>query len=85
MILSTILFASIWTSDTVVKISQFVNDHYTAILTLIVAAIAAGLIVPKSWERWSERYVQSHQRLLWIVVVFLFTLIPITFYLILTR
>ena len=83
MILSEIMIASFWTSDWVVKISQFVRDHQVAIMIPIFAAIAGGTIVPRSWETWSARYVKSHQRLLWALVVFLFALILVAAYLIL--
>jgi hypothetical protein len=73
-----IVIASFWTSDGVVRISRFVDNHSTIIAFLLTAFVLA--LIPASWTVASKRFEQRHQKLLWVAVVVMLLLIPIVFY-----
>jgi hypothetical protein len=79
LLLTHAMIASFWTSDGVVQISRFVDNHRLIFEgVLIVVALA---LVPASWRKWSVSFEQRHQRLLWGMVISLLLLIPVVLYL----
>ena len=77
-LLPQIVLASFWTSDGVVRISRFVDDH-SMILRLLLTGVVFAMI-PASWQMASKRFEQRHQKLLWTVVIVMLLLIPIVLY-----
>ena len=73
-----IIPASFWTSDEVVRMSRFVDDHQSVIQGLLILIVLS--VIPVSWKLASHRFEKGHQRLLWIVVAVMLLLIPIVFY-----
>ena len=72
------ILASFWTSDGILRISRFVDDHRVVIQTVLIFAALA--LVPASWNRWSNRFEKRHQRFLWILIVVMLLLIPVVAY-----
>jgi len=73
-----IMLASFWTSNGAVRISRFFTAHQLLIQGVVIFIVL--LLIPKSWNAWSDRFEKGHQRFLWLVIGIMFLMIPVVAY-----
>ena len=78
MTLTHIILASFWMSKSVLWISQFVEKHLFVVQTLLI--LIAVFLIPRAWNERSDQFERKHQRLLWVIIVLMFLLIPLVYF-----
>jgi hypothetical protein len=72
------MLASFWMSKSMLWISKFAEDHLFVVQSLLI--LIAMFLIPRSWNERSDKFEKNHKRLLWVIIIFMFLLIPLVYF-----
>ncbi len=68
------------TSDTVVHVSEFLGQ-YGIFISVVIIPMVAKAIVPRSWDRRTDEFLDGHRWILWMALGLIYlVLIPVLWY-----